>query len=248
MKKIYFSLFLLFFGLTATAQAQRRIECKVVGVSDGDTLTCLRDKTKMKIRLLHIDAPEASQPFGKKARQTLAALAFKKRVTLHTDGFDRYRRTLAVVFDDQHRNINLALVQAGMAWAYGGQPLYLNAMERAQRQKIGLWRDKSPIPPVEWRKKYDDKRSDFTRCARISCHRHSSRCSNAGVCAENLQNSAQKRPLAGRLDCTKKRVCRDMPDYATAERYFRQCGWKELDGNGDGIPCNKLYRKSGQNP
>lgn len=227
MKKICFSLFLLLFGLTTTAQAQRRIECKVVGVSDGDTLTCLHGKTQMKIRLLHIDAPEASQPFGKKARQTLATLAFKKRVTLHTDGFDRYRRTLAVVFDEQNRNINLALVQAGMAWAYGGQPLYLNAMERAQRQKIGLWRDKSPIPPAEWRKKYDDKRSFL----------HG-----------NLQNSAQKRPLAGRLDCTKKRSCRNIPDYATAERYFRQCGWKELDGNGDGIPCNKLYRKSGQNP
>nr|WP_237052328.1 excalibur calcium-binding domain-containing protein [Mannheimia granulomatis] len=32
-----------------------------------------------------------------------------------------------------------------------------------------------------------------------------------------------------------------------AQHYFYQCGWKELDGNNDGIPCNKLYRQAQQN-
>lgn len=39
---------------------------KVVGVSDGDTITVLdATKTEHKVRLMGIDAPEKSQDFGK---------------------------------------------------------------------------------------------------------------------------------------------------------------------------------------
>lgn len=31
---------------------------KVVNVADGDTITVLRDRTQVKVRLLEIDAPE----------------------------------------------------------------------------------------------------------------------------------------------------------------------------------------------
>jgi endonuclease YncB( thermonuclease family) len=42
---------------------------KVVGISDGDTLTVLTAaKTQVKIRLYGIDAPEAGQDFGNKAK------------------------------------------------------------------------------------------------------------------------------------------------------------------------------------
>lgn len=38
---------------------------KVVGVSDGDTITVLdSDKRQHKIRVAGIDAPEKNQPFG----------------------------------------------------------------------------------------------------------------------------------------------------------------------------------------
>ena len=40
------------------------IECKVVGISDGDTLTCLEDgHNQIKVRLNQIDAPEKKQDF-----------------------------------------------------------------------------------------------------------------------------------------------------------------------------------------
>jgi len=37
---------------------------KVVGVADGDTITVLRDKEQVRIRLYGIDAPEGGQPFS----------------------------------------------------------------------------------------------------------------------------------------------------------------------------------------
>ena len=37
---------------------------KVVGISDGDTLTVLRDRQQVKVRLHGVDAPESGQPFG----------------------------------------------------------------------------------------------------------------------------------------------------------------------------------------
>lgn len=46
---------------------------KVVAVSDGDTITVLdADKQQHKIRLAGIDAPEAGQDFGNKAKQNLS--------------------------------------------------------------------------------------------------------------------------------------------------------------------------------
>ena len=48
-------------------------QCKVVGVTDGDTITCLTDQKKqVKVRLYQIDAPESGQVYGQKAKQALS--------------------------------------------------------------------------------------------------------------------------------------------------------------------------------
>lgn len=52
---------------------------RVVGISDGDTLTLLTlEKQPIKIRLAAIDAPESRQPYGTRAKQALSELAFGK--------------------------------------------------------------------------------------------------------------------------------------------------------------------------
>jgi micrococcal nuclease len=51
---------------------------KVVGVSDGDTISVLRDRTPVKIRLFGIDCPETGQDFGSRAKAIASELAFGK--------------------------------------------------------------------------------------------------------------------------------------------------------------------------
>ena len=72
---------------------------KVVGVTDGDTITVLYQGNKQyKVRLQHIDYPEVGQPFATKAKQSLSAKVFGKGVTIKWDEMDRYKRILGDVY------------------------------------------------------------------------------------------------------------------------------------------------------
>lgn len=214
----------ILFFLSSNIQANtRQIQCKVVGVADGDTLTCLHGRNQLKVRLQHIDAPENGQAFGQKAKNALSQMVFKKQVRLEINGYDRYNRLLAVVWDNK-RNVNLSQVEQGMAWAYSQtQPQYQQAEQIARQKRLGLWADKNPINPHDWR---TNKRLNST---------------------ENLQKTPKNAPLTSSVNCNIKRSCSYFKDnYNAALAHFQQCGWKEMDGNNDGIPCNKLYRKAQQ--
>ena len=67
--------------LTFTASADVLMG-KVVGVSDGDTITVLdASNVQHKVRLSGIDAPEKKQPFGQSAiKMTSAAFAQSTKV------------------------------------------------------------------------------------------------------------------------------------------------------------------------
>ena len=56
---------------------------RIVGISDGDTLTLLVSDSasfkQVKVRLAEIDTPESAQPYGQKAKQALSELAFNKQ-------------------------------------------------------------------------------------------------------------------------------------------------------------------------
>lgn len=68
--------------LPLSSQAET-ITGKVVGISDGDTLTLLTaDKRQVEVRLAEIDTPERTQPYGTRAQQQLSALAFGKQAEL----------------------------------------------------------------------------------------------------------------------------------------------------------------------
>lgn len=147
-------------GIIATLLACQ-LTGKVVSVYDGDTLTVRTASETIKVRLIHIDSPERGQAFGTKARQNLSDLTFGKEVTLEGSERDRYKRLLAVVKVDG-LEVNLEQVKAGYAWAfleYKPPENYIAAEKKARATKAGLWADKKPIPPWDYRKQGKKKKA-----------------------------------------------------------------------------------------
>jgi micrococcal nuclease len=126
----------------------------VAWVADGDTLTVRSGEKTVRVRLHGIDAPEGDQPFGDQSKQSLTELAQGKRVTLQVMDTDRYGRTVAVVWQDG-LNLNAEQVRRGMAWwyeRYAPNDRELSwAQGQARRARRGLWSDRDPTPPWEWR-------------------------------------------------------------------------------------------------
>lgn len=75
---------------TAPAAHAEILFGRVVGITDGDTLTVLVAKRQVKVRLADIDASEARQPFGTRSRQSLPALCFNMQARLEATGVDRW--------------------------------------------------------------------------------------------------------------------------------------------------------------
>jgi micrococcal nuclease len=127
---------------------------RVVGVTDGDTISVLRDQRAVTIRLEGIDAPEKSQAFGQRARQFAAAQAFGQTVTVHVSGRDRYGRLLADVILPDGRSLNQELVRAGYAWWFRkySHDMRLARLEaEAREEHRGLWADPAPEAPWNYR-------------------------------------------------------------------------------------------------
>ncbi|WP_169975880.1 thermonuclease family protein [Campylobacter sp. RM16191] len=126
---------------------------KVVKVSDGDTITILQDKQQIKVRLYGIDAPEKKQAYGEKSRKFLANLIAGQIVEVKEKGKDKYKRVLGVVYYNG-QDINAKMVSSGYAWAFVKYSKdYVKHQEYAVSKKFGLWADKEPAPPWEWRKR-----------------------------------------------------------------------------------------------
>lgn len=146
----------------SAASAGDVLHGRVVAITDGDTLTVLdKTKTQHKIRLAGIDAPESKQPFGQASKKHLSGLVFDRDVTLDCGKTDRYRRQVCVVIVDG-RDANLAQVAAGMAWWYRKYQSDQTARQRrdyeaaegaARATGRGLWADKDPTAPWEFRRR-----------------------------------------------------------------------------------------------
>lgn len=129
-------------------------EYRVIGVADGDTVTVLTaDKQQIKIRLAGIDAPESRQAFGQRSKQALSDKVFGQTVGVAVETVDRYGRTVADLYLGG-RWVNLEMVAEGWAWhyrAYSRDPRLADAELAARRNGLGLWADREPVPPWEFR-------------------------------------------------------------------------------------------------
>ena len=149
--------------LVRTLASPVQLHGRVVGVTDGDTITVLDSNMRRHIvRLSGIDAPEKAQPFGNRAKSHMASLVFNQNVIVTVRmSSERHGRVLGLIHDSAGKDINLAMIEAGYAWHAKAferdQPpkearAYAQAEQQAMSSKTGLWQDAHPIAPSDWRK------------------------------------------------------------------------------------------------
>ncbi len=137
---------------------------RVRSVPDGDSLTVERAGRTVKIRLYGIDSPEYRQPVWLEARDFTRRLVSGRSVEIEPMDRDNYGRVVALVVRDGVL-INRELVRAGHAWQY---PRYCRSralcaemaslQDAARAERLGLWRDRSPLPPWKWKRLKGNRR------------------------------------------------------------------------------------------
>ncbi len=135
-------------------------EAKVICVIDGDTISVATNTNEFKVRLWGVDAPERGQDFGKEATDYLSGLISGKKVEIKSLGEDPYHRMVAVIY--MYSNlINENMVKNGYAWTYfmdNKHPEYQLKWKtweaQAKIERVGLWGQKNPIRPYDFRKKF----------------------------------------------------------------------------------------------
>lgn len=188
----------------------------VIGIHDGDTITVLLpDQRQVRVRLAEIDAPESDQPYGERAKDVLTALIFGDKVNVVIQVRDDYGRIVGRVYMGPV-DVSAELVRRGAAWVYRSyakdQTLFTLEAE-ARATKRGLW----ILPQAQQIPPWE--------------WRHQSTAAVAAPAAAAV----------GRT-CETKRSCRDMTSCDEAMFYLKHCGFRRLDRDGDGVPCEVLCR------
>ncbi len=116
----------------------------------------------MQVRIAAIDAPERRQAYGERSRQHLVSLCYRQRAAIQPLNKDAYGRTVAHV-RCRSTDVNAAQVRAGMAWVYTPYakdfPQLAPLQRQARAQGRGLWSQRRPMPPWEYRHRYATARS-----------------------------------------------------------------------------------------
>lgn len=185
----------------------------VIRVKDGDSLVVDSNGREAEIRLADIDTPEWNQPRGKEARDALLALVGGKDVRLELIGGDVYRRIVAHVYVGDV-DVNAELVRRGLAWV---------------------------------RRAYDPAPS-------LVALEEGARQAQRGLWADDdpvppwiwrktkRSNTGRQLGAIPEVECGTKQSCAQMTRCEEAIAFLRQCKLTGIDGDGDGVPCEKLCR------
>jgi len=165
---------------------------KVVGVTDGDTITVLVNKTPVKIRLYGIDAPEKKQAFGTASKKYLSGLIFGKIVTVKSTGTDRYGRTIAWIYSGE-TCINEEMIRAGYAWHYkqfSNEETLASLEQEARTKEKGLWSQPNPTPPWDFRRNGNKESKKTYSSNDYNSYNNNSSDSNSSSSSNDTQTSS----------------------------------------------------------
>lgn len=200
-------------------------------VIDGDTLwlkTADAGEPKV-IRIEGIDAPESCQPGGADATAALNELVLNRSVTVKVSAHDDYGRTVGKVLDGT-LDVGDRMVRDGRAWSlrykYDRGP-YMAEERMALALKRGLHASGDAIEPREFRKRHGP-------------------CEGAtgGVISKPVVAAPAAVTVAAARTCDGRKYCSEMISCEEATWFLKNCPGVKMDGNRDGVPCEKQWCKA----
>lgn len=254
-------------GAVPQSDAAHDFTAKVIAVLDGDTVLIRRGGGMVKIRLAEIDAPEVAhagkggqtfdsqntQPFGENSKRSLSGMVLGKQVEVVTQAVDQYGRLVAKLSVDG-RDVNAEQVRRGMAWAAPGwrqnrrtpSGVPLRSKQETHSATMFLGEDPRDLAGKSY------PQGNHPMLALQAEARQARR----GLWVQSdpipprdwrkqrpaQPHSVAKSPVSD--GCGNKKYCFEMRSCDEARYYLTQCGVGSLDGNGDGLPCERLCAAS----
>lgn len=215
---------------TSAAAVTATISGVVTHVTDGDSLWLepAAGGAPVQLRLLGIDAPESCQAWGPEATQALSERVLHRQVSVKTVGRDSYGRTLGTVYLDD-MNINKLMVQEGDAWStrtrYDHGP-YVADERMASALNRGLNKAGGAVSPKEFRRAHGPCERGETEIAMRAA---------PDALAKVASMPHQSFRCDGRTHCSQMHSC------AEATFFLNNCPGVKMDGNRDGVPCEKQW-------
>ena len=154
MMKRFVTVFLAFMVIAGLAFAGERLQGYVNAISDGDTFSAMVNGAPTRIRLYGVDCPEGNQKFGSEARTFTFRAINGKDVEIEQKAKDQYGRIVALVYYDG-KCLNAELLKAGLAWhykQYSKEKEFADLENEARKAGRGLWVDKKPTSPWNFRR------------------------------------------------------------------------------------------------
>jgi endonuclease YncB( thermonuclease family) len=231
-------------GSLAAAPAVIPLEGTVTRVTDGDSLWLepAAGGAPVELRLQDIDAPEICQAWGAEAKQALKDLVLKKAVSVHVSGRDTHGRTLGTLYLDT-LNVNRSMVQEGHAWSnrhkFDRGP-YVADERMARALSRGLYRDGGAVMPKDFRRDHGPCTTAELVSPGGAIAATVPKAAPAVVAAPNAVPVAAV-AAAGPYHCDGRTHCSQMKSCAEATYFLKHCPGVKMDGNRDGVPCEKQW-------
>lgn len=212
----------------------------VTHVTDGDSLWVTPSgQPGIEVRLRDIDAPEICQAWGEEARRALEERVLGRTVVLRITGRDTYGRTLGHVQADGV-DVGRSMVAEGHAWStrtrWDRGPL-VKEERMADALRRGLHGQPGAMMPRDFRRGHGpcvanapSGRAAPTPEPRPLAH-----------APERQAPTAMPSPRGSTFRCDGRTHCSQMTSCEEARFFLKTCPGVEMDGNNDGVPCERQW-------
>jgi endonuclease YncB( thermonuclease family) len=207
---------------------------QVSRIVDGDTLwlKTAPDAEPVVIRIEGIDAPESCQAGGPEATQALTKLALNRNVTVRIVARDEHARVVGKVFDGTV-DVGDRMVRDGHAWSarfkYDRGP-YIAEERMAIALKRGLHAEGGAVQPRDFRQSHGP-------CDVRAAHAPSGAAPKPAAPAA----APAVATLGSKYRCDGRTYCSQMTSCEEATWFLKNCPGAKMDGNNDGVPCEKQW-------